>query len=101
VYLKFFIKLKNKNGYSWGTKAITAKRSRLKKIFNISKDFNYRMYFVLGFHFNVKKHFSILKNNFNQFAIVQRIQFTVPGQIIYTNYLKEFFMLSIIQSNCV
>ena len=99
-FLKLFIKNNFKNAYVNGKKTFFSKKKGLKKIFNyLTYNFSF-LYYIIGFHFNCKKIFSISKNTFNNFYIFPRNQFSLPGNMVYKFYNNQLFLIYYLQSVC-
>jgi len=102
--LKFFKKLNYKKGYSFGTKNIknTCNSNFVKLFFKFNNNdcnlyfYSFTVSVIIGLKLNMKKQFSIIKNKFNFFFIIPKIQFVYPGQFVYHTYLKQLYLLLII-----
>jgi hypothetical protein len=99
--LKFFFKLKKNRGKSFGKNILCSKINGLKTLYIKNNFLLFKIpYYVSAIHFNIKKQYSIIKNKYNFFSIIPKLQFSLPGQIIYSNYLNELYLLLIVQANC-
>lgn len=101
---KFFYKIKSAKGLSFGKQVIKSSCSTnysLKCFPKFNKLNFFNLYYVIGLQFNIKKQFSILKNKYNYYYVIPRIQFIFPGQLVYIFYIKQLYLLLILNCVCV